>query len=162
MRTPLNRRQFLKQTTVIGTSLATMRNGASLRAGGGANNKIVVAVMGTNGRGMDHIQSYLAQSNVEVGCICDVDSRAIDKGVAAVVKKQEKKPRGVKDFREVLEDKSVDVLSVAAPNHWHAPPASTLMWRNLAVTIRAKAKVSASIFMVTRATSSSRQRLQDL
>src|SRR5438132_10989978 len=83
MRTPLNRRQFLKQTTVIGTSLATMRNGASLRAGGGANNKIVVAVMGTNGRGMDHIQSYLAQSNVEVGCICDLDSRAIDKGVAA-------------------------------------------------------------------------------
>lgn len=121
MNPPVNRRQFLKQSTVIGTSLATIGNIASLRAGGGANNKIVVAVMGTNGRGMDHIQSYLAQPNVEIGYICDVDSRAVEKGIAAVVKKQEKKPKGVKDFRTVLDDKVVDVLSIAAPNHWHAP-----------------------------------------
>src|SRR6185312_2320284 len=83
--------------------------------------KISVAVMGTNGRGMDHIQSDLAQPNVEIGYICDVDSRAVEKGIAAVVKKQEKKPKGVKDFRTVLDDKAVDVLSIATPNHWHAP-----------------------------------------
>src|SRR3989440_12182199 len=120
MKTPIHRREFLKPTSVIGTGLASVGTVNWLRAGGGANNKIVVAVMGTNGRGMDHIQGYLAQPNVEIAYICDVDSRAIDKGVAAVVKTQERRPQGVKDFRAALEDKSVDVLSIAAPNHWHA------------------------------------------
>ena len=80
MKPSIDRRAFLKQTAVVGTGLVTIGNAAKLRAGGGANNKIVVAVMGTNGRGMDHIQGYLAQPNVEIACICDVDSRAIDKG----------------------------------------------------------------------------------
>src|SRR6266540_2731241 len=120
MNTPIQRREFLKQSALVGAGLATIGQVASLGAAG-ANKKIVVAVMGTNGRGMDHIRSYLALPDVEIGYVCDVDSRALDKGTDAVGRKQEKKPKGVKDFREVLEDKSVDVLSIAAPNHWHAP-----------------------------------------
>jgi len=123
MKPSIDRRKFLKQTAVAGTVLVTIGSTTKLRAGGGANNKIVAAVMGTNGRGMDHIQGYLAQPNIEIAYICDVDTRALDKGIAAVAKQQDKKPKGVKDFREVLDDKSVDVLSIAAPNHWHAPAA---------------------------------------
>src|SRR5439155_14302217 len=121
MKPSINRREFLKRSTVISAGLATLTSVPSSRAGADANNKIIVAVMGTNGRGMDHIQAYLGQPNVEIAYICDVDSRAVEKGLAAVVKKQEKQPKGIKDFREALEDKSVDVLSIAAPNHWHAP-----------------------------------------
>ena len=120
MKPSINRREFLKRSTVISAGLATLTSVPSSRAGADANNKIIVAVMGTNGRGMDHIQAYLGQPNVEIAYICDVDSRAVEKGLAAVVKKQ-KQPKGIKDFREALEDKSVDVLSIAAPNHWHAP-----------------------------------------
>jgi hypothetical protein len=54
MKPPIDRREFLKQTAVVGTGLVRNGNAAKLRAGGGANNKIVVAVMGTNGRGMDY------------------------------------------------------------------------------------------------------------
>src|SRR5262249_20567431 len=82
---------------------------------------VVVAIIGCNGRGMDHLNGYLSVPNVEIAYICDVDSRAVDKGVAAVARKQEKKPQGVKDFRRILEDRAVDAVSIATPDHWHAP-----------------------------------------
>jgi hypothetical protein len=103
MKPSIDRREFLKQTAVAGTALVTIGKAAKLRAGGGANNKRVVAVMGTNGRGMDHIQAYLTQPNVEIACICDLDSGAMDKGVAAAVKQQEKKP--TREYRKGWEPK---------------------------------------------------------
>src|SRR5207247_11433191 len=111
MKPSINRREFLKRSTVISAGLATLTSVPSSRAGADANNKIIVAVMGTNGRGMDHIQAYLGQPNVEIAYICDVDSRAVEKGLAAGVKKQEKQPKGIQDFREALGAKSDDVLS---------------------------------------------------
>lgn len=118
MKNPISRRQFVKQTTVATAALATV--GPSLHAQD-ANNKLVVAVMGTNGRGLAHINALLSIPNVEIAYICDVDDKAMEKGMHAVAKKQEKKPQGIKDFRKALEDKSVDVLTIATPNHWHAP-----------------------------------------
>jgi predicted dehydrogenase len=69
---------------------------------------------------MGHISGFLSLPNTEIAFVCDVDSRALEKGVASVEKKQGKRPKGVKDFRHIL-DSDVDVLSIAAPNHWHAP-----------------------------------------
>ena len=77
--------------------------------------------MGTNGRGLDHIAALLAQPNCEIAYVCDVDTRALAKGVAAVTAKQGKAPQGVKDFRKILDDAQVDALTIAAPNHWHGP-----------------------------------------
>jgi len=77
--------------------------------------------MGCNGRGMAHIAEHLSVPNVEIAYVCDVDSRAVEKGVAAVAKKQQRKPQGVKDLRRMLDDKSVDAISIATPDHWHAP-----------------------------------------
>jgi predicted dehydrogenase len=121
MKDSLTRRDFLKTTSVAGAGLLAMGSIHPVRAAESANNRVRVAVMGTNGRGMAHIAGYLAQPNCEIAYICDVDSRALDKGVEAVAKKQERKPKGVKDFRQILDDKDVDVLSIATPNHWHAP-----------------------------------------
>src|SRR5690606_16427700 len=60
----------------------------------------------------------------EVAYICDVDEKAIKKGVEATTAGGQKKaPKGIKDFRQALEDDSLDALVIAAPDHWHAPAA---------------------------------------
>jgi predicted dehydrogenase len=117
----VNRRRFLKQTSATAAGLAALGGLNLLRAGESPNQKLVVAVMGCNSRGLVHIESWLQVPNVEVAYICDVDSRALAKGIEAVAKKQRRKPKGEKDIRRVLEDKDVDAISIATPNHWHAP-----------------------------------------
>jgi predicted dehydrogenase len=117
----ITRREFLKQTSLVGAGLATLSSTGALRAATSANEKLVLGVMGCNGRGMAHIAEFLAVPNVEIAYVCDVDSRALEKGVAAVAKKQSRKPQGVSDFRRILEEKDVDAISIATPNHWHAP-----------------------------------------
>ncbi|HWF19937.1 MAG TPA: Gfo/Idh/MocA family oxidoreductase [Verrucomicrobiae bacterium] len=121
MKHPLNRRQFLKQTGLAGASLAALGSVNSIRAAESPSRKILVGIMGVNGRGMAHVAGYLAQKDCEIAYICDVDSRAMDHAISVVAKKQSTKPQGVKDFRTILDDKRVDALSIAAPNHWHAP-----------------------------------------
>jgi predicted dehydrogenase len=121
MHSQLSRRSFLARTSAITAGLS-FAGPLSLRAQG-ANEKVRVAVIGCNGRGMDHIAGFLASPNAEIAYICDVDSKVMDKGVAAVEKKQGHKPRGVQDFRRALEDKQVDAVSIATPDHWHTPAA---------------------------------------
>ncbi len=118
----LGRRQFLK-STALGAGILLSRRFPSLQGAESPNKKIVVGVMGTNGRGMAHIDAYLSLPDTEVAYVCDVDSRAIEKAAAAVVRRNRKRPQGVSDFRQILEDPAVDVISVATPNHWHAPAA---------------------------------------
>jgi len=134
MHDPINRRDFLKLTGAAGlglgaASLITSSTRASAQAPSparrtiGANDKLVVAVIGTNGRGLAHIGCLTGLAGVEIATICDVDHRAIAKGIKATVKKQKSEPTGVKDFRKVLEDKSIDAVTIAVPDHWHAPMA---------------------------------------
>ncbi|HEU0038273.1 MAG TPA: Gfo/Idh/MocA family oxidoreductase [Verrucomicrobiae bacterium] len=121
MKNPITRRDFLKRASAGGIGLVTLGTAGAFRAAAGPNDKIVLGIMGCNGRGMAHIAEHLAVPNVEIAHVCDVDSRAVEKGVAAVAKKQPRQPQGVKDFRRMLEDKSVDAISIATPDHWHAP-----------------------------------------
>ena len=115
------RRDFLKQTSLVTAGLSTLGGAGSLRAAGSPNEKVVVAIIGCNGRGMDHIAGYLSLPNTEIGYICDVDSRAVEKGIAAAAKKQPRKPHGLRDFRQMLDKADVDAVSIATPDHWHAP-----------------------------------------
>jgi predicted dehydrogenase len=117
----LTRRDFLRQASALTAGLATLGTATSLRAAKSPNEKVVVAIVGCNARGMAHITGYLALPNAEIGYICDVDSRAVEKGVAAVAKRQQKAPKGVKDFRTILDNPEVDAISIATPDHWHAP-----------------------------------------
>ncbi|MBY0526850.1 MAG: Gfo/Idh/MocA family oxidoreductase [Gemmataceae bacterium] len=86
----------------------------------GANDRIRVAVMGVRGRGRSHVDSYLAIPNVEVAYICDVDKNVVGPMVTKVEKASGKAPVVVSDIRKVLEDKSIDAISIATTNHWHA------------------------------------------
>lgn len=83
--------------------------------------KIVMGVMGVNGRGSALARGMMAASNTEIAYICDVDSRAAVRAGDLVAEVQKKQPNVVGDFRRILDDNSVDALIVAAPNHWHAP-----------------------------------------
>ncbi len=121
MNSLITRRGFLKQTSTLAAGAAVWNVAGSLRATPGPNDKVRVAVIGCNGRGMHHIAALLALPQAEIACICDVDSRAVEKGIAAVAKTQARKPKGVKDLRRVLDDAEIDAVSIATPDHWHTP-----------------------------------------
>ncbi|MDR6782620.1 putative dehydrogenase [Pedobacter africanus] len=123
-----NRRHFIKNavTGAAALSLGGVLPGFSAKSYAsilGANDKINVAMMGVNARGLALAGNFSLQPGCVVTYICDVDSRAADKCVAQVEKNQNRRPKSEPDFRKTLEYKDVDALVVAAPDHWHAPAA---------------------------------------
>lgn len=125
----IDRRTFLRTTAAAGAGLGVSAGLPTAAAPGPAilsgspNQRLVVAVMGVNSRGNELARSFARQPNAEVAYVADVDSRAVEKTVAAVDETQGGKPRGVTDFREALDDPDLDALVIAAPDHWHAPAA---------------------------------------
>jgi predicted dehydrogenase len=111
------RRTFLASTTAAGISLAARPTARAAAA----NDTVVIAIMGANNRGSQLATSLIKLPGVKIACICDCDSTALAKGIAAASANGNPAPRGIKDFREALDDKSIDALFCAAPNHWHAP-----------------------------------------
>jgi len=121
-----SRRDFVKKS-VIGASALSVGgilpgfNAKSYARIIGANNKIVVSLMGVNSRGKALARNFAIQENCEVAHVCDVDSRAITACIDALKGRQQIAPTGYGDFRKSLESKDIDVLVIAAPDHWHAP-----------------------------------------
>jgi predicted dehydrogenase len=125
----LNRRAFLKSTAGL-IALATLdltnlncasSNTSSPRAARGANNRLNVAVLGLGMRGPVHINNLGAKENCRIMYVCDADTAraqaAIDK---ARTSNDGFEPRFVQDLRQILDDREVDIVTVAAPNHWHS------------------------------------------
>lgn len=108
-----NRRTFLG-TTVAGLAAASTTYAS-------ANDKIRVGVMGCGGRGTSLAQTFGKQPNVEIAYVCDPDEARVGKTKDVVAKATGSDPAAVRDFRKILDDKSVDVFVCAACNHWHAP-----------------------------------------
>ena len=109
----INRRDFLQASTAFGAGLLTSSPASVLRAVDGANEqKLVVGVMGL-GRGLGHVAALLNLPNVEIGYLCEVDSNRLDAGIKRVVDKGAKAPTGVTDFRQMLDDKSLDAVFIA-------------------------------------------------
>src|SRR5690606_3011991 len=114
------RRQFLKEMAA-GTGMAIAAPALSYGRIIGANDRVVVAVIGTNDRGDQLAREVAGLHNVEVAYVCDVDRRAVEKTTASVTAVQQKQPKGVGDFRRVLDDPDLDAILIAMPDHWHAP-----------------------------------------
>jgi predicted dehydrogenase len=126
MKNNINRRSFVKTMAVggLGLGITTSAKPFNILPAYPVRDKYKVAVIGVNGRGSQHAQGFALQANAEVAYVCDVDQRAVEKGIDIVVKAgQKNKPKGVGDFRKALDDKTVDAISIAAPDHWHAPAA---------------------------------------
>ncbi len=86
----------------------------------GANEKVRVAVAGFNGRGSGHISAYTGMKDVELAYLVDPDSRLFGANIKRVLDKTGREPQALQDIRRVLDDKTIDAISIAAPNHWHS------------------------------------------
>src|SRR5580704_1894740 len=117
----LSRRQFIQGSAAAGASLLIMGTRASGKIKG-ANDRLRIAVAGLNGRGNAHIKGWLEQENVEIVAIIDPDRKVLARHLTSVEKlsKGKSKPKGYADVRKVLEDRTLDAISVATPNHWHS------------------------------------------
>ena len=122
-----NRRDFVKTAALAGIGLGMSGSLSAVRGMNAPSNKVVVAVMGVNGRGGALANSFAELDGSEIAYICDVDSRAIDKTIANVTERQGKAPKGEKDFRNVLERDDIDALVIAAPDHWQTTAAIMAM-----------------------------------
>ncbi len=136
---PTSRRNFLKASSAAGASLLITGTRASGQVQG-ANDRVRMAVIGLNGRGRSaHVPGFLKVGNVEIAYLVDPDADVLDREMRRLYQKTDGKTtcQPVSDVRKVLEDKSIDAISIATPNHWHslmtiwgAQPASTCTSRN--------------------------------
>jgi predicted dehydrogenase len=122
-----NRRNFIKKVAVTSAGFAIGGTAFGFSAKSykkiiGANDRIHVAAIGLNGRGNSMVGTIAKQKNTEVSCVCDVDTRTIPKAIKSIMDAgQISTPKSEKDCRKVLEDKSIDAIYIATPDHWHAP-----------------------------------------
>lgn len=114
-----SRRRFLQQSVAASTGVFYIAKTSWARKSPGET--INMAVIGFGGRGGSHISGYrkLDKEGVQVAALCDVDKNILNKGVAGF-EKDKLKVTGYTDLRELLENKDIDAVSIATPNHWHA------------------------------------------
>jgi len=86
----------------------------------GPNDQLRIACIGFRGQGQNHIKAYLGMDDVTVATLCDVDSNLFANGVKMCEEKGKKVPKCEQDLRRVLDDESIDAVSIATPNHWHS------------------------------------------
>ena len=127
-----SRRSFIKKTTAASAALSFggILPAMSAKSYGriiGSNERIAISVMGVNSRGNALASNFARQKDCDVLHICDVDSRAILACQNNLEASQEIKTKGYRDFRESLQDKEIDAMVIAAPDHWHAPAALLAM-----------------------------------
>jgi len=81
-----------------------------------------VAVVGVRGRGGGLLSTFASLSDVDVTYVCDLDPRVLDERAKGVEEQTGRRPKAIKDFREALDDKSLDAMVLGTPDHWHAIP----------------------------------------
>lgn len=111
------RRDFLKAGAAAAAGIATA---SSARKVLGANDRVRIGIVGLRGRGWDHVQGYRSIPGVEIAYFCDIDENVLRERLAHAERINLPKPHTYVDVRKLLEDKNVDAVSIATPNHWHS------------------------------------------
>jgi predicted dehydrogenase len=115
-----NRRRFIQQTATAVAATSALGFPAPARAAS-ANDKVIIGIIGPGGMGSNLLSSFVEQKDVEIAYVCDVDSNRMGQAAKSVEKKTNKAPKQEKDMRRLLEDKAIDAVIIATPDHWHAP-----------------------------------------
>src|SRR5688500_993185 len=110
--TKVDRRHFLMSSVALPVALKASALPSQ-------NNTVRVAVVGFNGRGKAHISAYLKIPNVEIAALCDVDQAVVENGCKMVEAAGKKRPATFTDIRKLLDDQSIDAVSLATPNFHH-------------------------------------------
>jgi predicted dehydrogenase len=118
----IDRREFMKTTAVGAVAAGATLRGTNASANAsarpqGANDRLVVGVIGTGRMGRENLEDFMKQQDVEIAALCDVYVPNLD--LAAEMAPGAEKQR---DFRRVLDRKDIDAVIVATPDHWHALP----------------------------------------
>jgi predicted dehydrogenase len=122
----VNRREFLHESALWSAAVAAVSGlrvpfvESAAEKAGDVNSQLRVAVIGVKGRGRDHLTGFAGKHNCLVTTVCDVDTAFADPAIKIVEKAQGKAPKFEQDLRKVMEDKNIDIVSIATPNHWHA------------------------------------------
>ena len=117
----ITRRNMLKRSAgsaVVASGVVTLATPTYGRIG--ANEEIQIGVIGFNGQGRSHIKGHQSAPGVRVSALCDVDERIWGKGEKALEGAGGSHPKFYHDMRELFENKAIDAVSIATPNHWHA------------------------------------------
>ena len=109
----MNRRHFLMSSVAAGTAALRSSSLAS------PNDTVRIACVGVRGQGRAHISHYAKMDRVEIAAICDIDESVLNQRLTDVEKLGKKRPAAFTDLRKLLEDKSIDAISIATPNHNH-------------------------------------------
>ncbi len=118
------RREFLEKSAKATVGLAIASTAKSYAQIIGANNRLNFAVIGLNGRAYAHLASLKAnQKAARITHVCDVESNILKKFAEKTQQMMGEAPAQEKDFRKILEIKDVDAITIATPDHWHAPMA---------------------------------------
>jgi predicted dehydrogenase len=116
----ITRREF----TAGAAALAVAASAKSYSQIMGANDRLNFAVIGLHSRGYAHLSSLKAnKATARISHVCDVDSVTLQKFAAATQESMGTSPATDKDFRNILALKEVDAITIATPDHWHAPMA---------------------------------------
>ena len=119
----VSRRDFLEASVKSSAGVAALGGISFFTQPGkvrGANDRVRIGVAGIRGQGFTHIEGYSAVPDTEVAAICDVDENVISQRLADMNERNLPKPKVYIDYRRLLEDKSLDAVSIATPNHWHS------------------------------------------
>jgi predicted dehydrogenase len=119
MRSP-NRRKFIQQTAAAVAATSALTFPARSRAAS-ANDKVIIGVIGPGGMGSNLLSSFVEQQDVEIAYVCDADANRMAQAAKSVEKKSGKAPKQERDMRRLLDDKTIDAVVIATPDHWHAP-----------------------------------------
>jgi predicted dehydrogenase len=120
----MTRREFLDAAAAGAAGLAISSTAKSYGQIMGANSKVNFAVIGLNGRAGAHLSALKAnQATARISHVCDVESNILKKFADATQKEMGEAPATEKDFRNILALKEVDAITIATPDHWHAPMA---------------------------------------
>lgn len=120
----IDRREFLKQastfsgkTMLAGTALSALGHGKVL----GANERVHLALVGCGGRGRILARGFIEENGAAVTHLCDLNPERLDRMAQELGSVQGRKPRQSSELQAVLDDKDVDGVIAALPQHWHAP-----------------------------------------
>ncbi len=120
----VTRREFLDALAVGAAGLAVSSTAKSYGRILGSNDRLNFAVIGLNGRAYAHLSSLKAnRSAVRISHVCDVDSNILRKFADRTEQEMGEAAVEEKDFRRILEQKDVDAITIATPEHWHTPMA---------------------------------------
>jgi len=119
----ITRRRFFEESmiaTALGAAAGIPLLDGRDAQGASSNDTIRHAVIGCRIRGRAHARAFAGLDGVEVAYVCDPDSQLADQLATAVADQQGRRPQAVQDLRKIFDDKTIDTVSIAAPNHWHA------------------------------------------